>query len=112
MDIEKIIRKMIMKELYSLNGSNSVYSSFERRSFPYDDKEKLEAIPQDIKANDYVMDWNSISQNQSLHAFPMEDFKKGLQIEAQRNPEFNILEVSEKVIQNLKLDKSFYSKLK
>lgn len=67
-----------------------------------------EQIPEKV----YFDDWQSASGNQDLQKFPQEEFNLGMQVETERNPSFSILELAERVIQNLKQDYTFYSRLK
>lgn len=110
-----IIRKFIRKNLaeyHSIDGSRSVYPTNDKGKFPYDgiaSAQRPEDI--DVKAN-YFRDWTQLSNNNDVYEFPTEEFNLGLKVEKQRNPEMNMLTIADKVIQQLKGDNQFYSKLK
>jgi hypothetical protein len=52
-----------------------------------------------------------MSENQDLYHFPLEEFKKGIEVERAKNNLFNILDIAKKVINNLEQDTQFYSNL-
>lgn len=112
MDYKKIIRKSL-HERFSLGSVKQVYSVVNGERFPYDTNPDKVYTPVRIDPKkDYVMDYSSLTSNQDLSEFPTGEFQLGMQIERQKNKISGILDLAEKVIQNLKGDKMFYSKLK
>lgn len=109
--IRSIIRKQLIKE-YSIDGAMSVYPTNDKGKFPYaGDSHRIN--PQQIDPiADYLWNWQQLASNNDTYEFPTTEFNLGLQIEKQRNSEMNILEIAEKVIQRLKSDAQFYSKIR
>ena len=80
--------------------------------FPYERGDDIVRLPEDIDPKeDYVLNWEEVSTNHDLYNFPMEEFKKGIQVEKSNNNLFNILDIAEIVINNLEENPQFYSNL-
>lgn len=109
--LRNIIRRNLIKE-YALDGSISVYPANDKGGFPYSGIPSQQR-PENIDSiADYVNNWTQLYKNNDMYEFPTQEFNLGLKIEKQRNPQLNILEIADKVIQQLKGDSQFYSKLK
>jgi hypothetical protein len=107
----QLIRE-VLEELYQ--GSKNTYPTSNTNEFPYfTDDNGAARLPQDIDpiSNEYIQDFSSYASNRDAYKFPYEEFKLGMQIEQNKNPNFNILEIAEKVINNLKDNIQFYSNL-
>ena len=91
---------------------NEDFGATSFNTFPYDNPEQVAHYPSDINpTKEYVWHFPTISTNQDVYEFPQEEFNLGLKIEKQKNNIFNILDVAEIDINNLKADSKFYSKL-
>jgi hypothetical protein len=108
----KQIRQEIRNILYEIQFGRSVYSSGGGlNKFPYNEDEFV-GLPEDINTKEeYLVNWVGISGNQDLYNFPMEEFKKGMEVEKTKNNIFNILDIAEIVINNLEVNPRFYSNL-
>lgn len=101
--LKKVIRE-VLEEYYQ----NTPIYNYGINKFPYLDQ----TLPEEQNAESIYFDaWNQLSSNQDLQKFPQEEFNLGLQVEKERNPSFNVLELAQKVIENLKQDSKFYSNL-
>ena len=101
--LRHIVRE-VLKEYYQ----NTPVYNYGINKFPYlDQSHPEEQNPESV----YFDSWNQLSSNQDLQQFPQEEFNLGLKIEKERNPVFNVLELAQRVIENLKQDSKFYSKL-
>lgn len=108
----KQIRHIVRKALLEISSSAYIYPTSDKGKFPYEGKGAT-LVPQDIDSEaDYIWDYSQLSNNNEIYDFPTAEFNLGLKIEKQRNPEFNILSVADKVIFNLKENPRFYSELK
>lgn len=93
-----------MHPAYPVNGGSN--------KFPYRGEDDIIRLPEDIDtAEEYLVNWENVSNNQDLYGFPMEEFKKGLRVEKAKNTIFNILELSKIVINNLEENHQFYTNL-
>jgi hypothetical protein len=101
--LRHIVRE-VLKEYYQ----NTLVYNYGINKFPYLDQSRPEE--QNLESV-YFDSWNQLSSNQDLQQFPQEEFNLGLKIEKERNPVFNVLELAQRVIENLKQDSKFYSKL-
>jgi hypothetical protein len=111
---EKVIRKEVRKVLHELmqqmHPAYPVNGGANR--FPYNDEDGIVRLPEDIDTKeDYLINWEEISDNNDLYDFPIEEFKKGIQVERAKNTIFNILDISKIVINNLQDNPHFYSNL-
>jgi hypothetical protein len=70
-------------------------------------------LPQemDTESSEYIQDFSTFAPNRDAYEFPYDEFHMGRQIEQSKNPNFNIIDVAQKVINNLKQDLRFYSNL-
>jgi len=103
------LRKEVRKIISELNQN---IGSATYGGFPYDDPHVMPQVPQDINPEkEYVWDFTTLSNNQDMFEFPEKEFKLGMAIEKQKNNIFNILDIAELVINNLKQDSKFYSNL-
>jgi len=108
------IRKEVRSVLYELmqNANPAYYISNLGDKFPYDEEGGIVKLPQDIDPKEeYLVNWKGMSTNQDLYNFPMEEFKKGIEVERAKNNIFNILNIAEIVINNLEENPQFYSNL-
>jgi len=81
-----------------------------QKSFPYDVESVME--PQQIDPlTHYVMDWNRMSTNNSVFEFPKDEFELGMKVERDKDAKSQLLDIAAKVIEQLKTDPQFYSKL-
>ncbi len=81
-----------------------------QNTFPYDTDTINE--PQQIDPlTDYVLDWNKLSTNNSVFEFPRDEFESGLRIERNKDSKAQLLDLAAKVIEQLKQDPQFYSKM-
>lgn len=98
------IVRTVLKEYYQ----NTPIYNYGMNKFPYLDQ----TLPEEQNPESVYFDaWNQLSSNQDLQQFPQEEFNLGLKIEKDRNPSFSILELAQRVIENLKQDYKFYSNL-
>jgi hypothetical protein len=112
--MEEMIRKEIRKILReTAMGFMPAYPhSGGANRFPYGDEDSFVSLPEDIETKeDYLVNWEEISENQDLYGFPIEEFKKGIHVEKAKRNLFNILDLGEIVINNLKQNPQFYSNL-
>ena len=104
--IKRILRETLQqtKPAYSVNGGDG--------KFPHEGVDDIVRLPEDINTKeDYLINWEGLSSNQDLYGFPMEEFKKGIQVEKAKNTIFNILDISKIVINNLEGNPQFYTNL-
>jgi len=69
----RIILNELMQQMhpsYAVNGGNN--------RFPYRGEDEIIRIPEDINTEeDYLINWEDVSNNNDLYDFPMDEFKKG-----------------------------------
>jgi len=111
---ERIIRKEVRKVLHEL--MQQIHPAYPinggANKFPYNEEEGIVTLPEDIDTRqDYLINWEEVSDNNDLYDFPLEEFKKGIQVERAKNNAFNILDVAKIVINNLQDNPHFYSNL-
>jgi len=114
MGIGKIRKEVryILKELSHQFHSDYYINSGSGNQFPKANDDGFVALPQNINTSqDYLINWNGYSNNHDLYNFPLEEFKKGISVEKSKRSNFNILEISKIVIDNLKENPNFYSNL-
>lgn len=107
------IRAEIRAVLREMQFGRPVYSSGGGlNKFPKEDEEGFVGLPEDIDTSEYyLINWEGFSKNNDLYNFPMEEFKKGIEVEKAKNNIFNILDIAEIVINNLEENPRFYSNL-
>jgi len=101
-----ILREMMQQQhpAYPVNGGNN--------QFPHYDGDTFVKLPEEINTKEeYLVNWEEVSNNDDLYNFPMEEFKKGLHVEKAKNNIFNILDIAEIVINNLEDNPQFYTNL-
>lgn len=104
--------KGIIQDNYARGNGAAVYPQSGGK-FPYEVEGGFVPTPEEIEPiKNYVKDFQAFSDNDEVFEFPEEDFYLGLRIERDKMPTDKILVVAEKVINQLKLDPQFYSKLK
>jgi len=104
--VREVLHEMMQQlhPAYSINGGNN--------QFPQYDKDSIVRLPEEIDTKEeYLVNWEEVSENNDLYSFPMEEFKKGIQVEKAKNSNFNILDIAEIVINNLEDNPQFYSNL-
>ena len=104
-EVRRVLRETMqqMHPAYPVNGGDN--------KFPYLNQDII-GLPEDIDTSDeYLVNWEGMSSNNDLYGFPMEEFKKGIQVEKAKNTIFNILDISKIVINNLKDNPQFDSNL-
>ena len=103
----RIILNELMQQMhpsYAVNGGNN--------RFPYRGEDEIIRIPEDINTEeDYLINWEDVSNNNDLYDFPMDEFKKGIHVEKAKKNSFNILNLAKIVINNLEENPQFYSNL-
>jgi hypothetical protein len=112
--MEDKIRKEVREVLSELMQQYhpAYYVNAGSNQFPYGKEDEIVNLPEDIDPKeDYLINWEGASTNHDLYGFPLEEFKKGIEVERAKNNVFNILDISEKVINNLKENPHFYSNL-
>ena len=105
-EVRKVLQELMqqMHPAYPINGGNN--------KFPYNDQDDIVRLPEDIDPKEeYLINWEGYSENHDLYDFPLEEFKKGIQVERAKNTIFSILEIAEIVINNLQDNPQFYSNL-
>ena len=104
-EVRRVLREAIEKKsVYPVSGQNNM--------FPIFDNEEIVRLPEEINpSEEYLVNWNGVSDNNDLYSFPMDEFKKGLHVEKAKNSIFNILDISKIVINNLEVNPRFYSNL-
>jgi hypothetical protein len=105
-EVRVVLREMMqqMHPAYPINGGDNM--------FPHGGLDDIVRLPEDINTKeDYLINWEGMSTNNDLYGFPMEEFKKGIQVEKAKNDMFNILDISKIVINNLKDNPQFYTNL-
>lgn len=112
MDKDKV-RQEVRDILHEMQYGRSVYyADGGASSFPKENEDDIVGLPEEISAKEnYLMNWEEVSENNDLYNFPMEEFKKGISVEKGRNNTFNILDIAEIVINNLEENPRFYSNL-
>lgn len=104
--VREVLNEMMqqMHPAYPINGGDNM--------FPKVDGDEIVRLPEDIDYNqEYLVNWEGISDNNDLYSFPLEEFKKGIHIERVKNKIFNILDIAKIVINNLEDNPRFYSNL-
>lgn len=102
-----MIRAVLLENMPNIGISEGVPEN----SFPYAPENAKE--PQQVDPlTHYFMDWEKFSENDSVFEFPKQEFELGMSIERQKDPKSQILDVANKVIEMLKQDAQFYTKLK
>lgn len=80
--------------------------------FPYQEDEEIVGLPENIDTREeYLVNWDESSTNHDIYNFPIDEFKKGIQVERAKNTILNILDISKIVIDNLEENPQFYSNL-
>jgi len=105
-EIREVLNEVLQqtKATYPVSGGNN--------QFPTQDDDSFVKLPEDINTKeDYLVNWNEVSENDDLYNFPLEEFKKGIQVEKAKNDIFNILDIAKIVINNLEDNPQFYSNL-
>ncbi len=110
---ENQIRQEIRSVLYELMQHNPApYVKGIGDKFPYEEEGSIVKLPEDIDTKEeYLVNWEGMSSNHDLYNFPMDEFKKGIEVERAKNNIFNILDIAEIVINNLEENPQFYSNL-
>jgi len=109
-EIREEIRRALHEAMQQEHPSHSVVGG--HNSFPYHKKDDIVRLPEEIDTKeDYLMNWDEVSENNDLYGFPMEEFVKGIYVEKAKRSLFNILDIAEIVINNLKENHQFYSNL-
>lgn len=114
--MERVIRQEVRNVIYEMmqNGGISTYPiAGSSNKFPKAEySSSFVNLPSDINTKeDYLVNWENVSENQDLYGFPTEEFKKGIHVEKAKRNLFNILDIGEIVINNLKQNPQFYSNL-
>lgn len=106
------LRKEVRAVLSELMQQDiSAYYPNSENKFPKED-EGFVKLPEEINTKeDYLINWNEVSDNNDLYNFPMNEFKKGIQAEKAKNNIFNILDIAKIVINNLGENPQFYTNL-
>jgi len=105
-EVRRILRETMqqMQPAYSVNGGSN--------KFPYYAEDDITRLPEDIDTKeDYLVNWEEVSENHDLYGFPMDEFKKGMHVEKSKRDIFNVLDIAEIVINKLKENHRFYSNL-
>ena len=103
---KKVLRETLQQQhpAYAVNGGDN--------TFPYEELDDFVRLPEDITPQEeYLINWQGMSTNQDLYGFPIEEFKKGIQVEKAKNTIFNVLNLSKIVINNLEDNPQFYTNL-
>jgi len=108
--IRREVRLMIRE---AMHNHAAYYVNSVGNYFPQEEEDGgIVKLAQDIDTRgDYLINWDGMSENQDLYHFPLEEFKKGIEVERAKNNLFNILDIAKKVINNLEQDTQFYSNL-
>jgi len=108
--IRNEVRKVLRETLQQQNAAYPVNGGANR--FPYERGDDIVRLPEEIDTKEeYLVNWEEVSNNHDLYGFPMEEFVKGLHVEKAKNNTFNILDIAKIVINNLGENKLFYSNL-
>jgi hypothetical protein len=103
--------RSVLREMMQQNHA-AYYVNAGGNKFPYQADDEIVRLPNDIDTReDYLINWEGMSDNHDLYHFPMEEFKKGIHVEKAKNNIFNILDIAEIVINNLEENPRFYSNL-
>lgn len=105
-EIRKALREAAehYKPAFSMGGGSN--------RFPKKDIDNIVQLPEDINTKeDYLLNWGEVSKNKDLYGFPIEEFIKGIYVENAKKSSFNILDLGEIVINNLKENPQFYTNL-
>lgn len=111
---EKRIREEVRSAINELMQQfhPAYYVNAGMNQFPKESEDDFKRLPEDIDTReDYLVNWNEVSDNNDLYGFPMEEFVKGLHVEKAKRSSFNVLVLAEIVINNLKENPRFYSNL-
>lgn len=99
-----MIRDILRSDDFFVEGTDFM------NEFPYSSHENGE--PQYIDPiTDYVLDWNSFSNNKSVFEFPKDEFDMGMRVERGKDGKSPIFDVARKVIDRLAEDPQFYSNM-
>lgn len=105
MELREEIRRILVEGLSSMDEWTMPHNAF-----PYDMDKVYE--PQQVDPIDhYVLDWDRLSTNKSVFDFPKEEFELGMGVERNKDAKAQLLDLASKVIEQLKMDPQFYSKL-
>jgi hypothetical protein len=108
--IRKEVRAVISELMQQLHPA--YYAHGGMNEFPKQSEDDFKRLPEDINTQeDYLVNWEEVSDNNDLYGFPMEEFVKGLHVEKAKRSSFNVLALAEIVINNLKENHRFYSNL-
>lgn len=105
-EVKAVLHELMQQQhpAYSVNQGANV--------FPYYEEDDIVRLPEDIDPREeYLINWEGVSNNNDLYGFPEEEFKKGLQVEKAKRDMFNILDIAKIVINNLSKNPHFYSNL-
>jgi hypothetical protein len=104
------IREVLHETMQQLHPAYPVNGGVNQ--FPYERGDDIVRLPEDISTKEeYVLNWEEVSENNDLYGFPMEEFVKGVYVEKAKRNNFNILDIAEIVINKLKENHQFYSNL-
>jgi len=104
--VREVLREVLQqaKATYPVSGGNNQFPTYDDNSFV--------RLPEEIDTKeDYLVNWEGVSENDDLYSFPLEEFKKGIRIEKAKNNIFNVLDIAKIVIKNLEDNPHFYSDL-
>lgn len=108
--IKQEIRRVLLETMQQFQPAFPLSGGANK--FPYNDSDNIVQLPEDINTKeDYVINWKDVSENNDLYNFPLDEFKKGIYVEKAKKSLFNILDVAEIVINNLKENPQFYTNL-
>lgn len=108
--IRKEIRKILRETMQQFQPAFPLSGGANK--FPYNDTSAIVGLPEDIETKEeYLVNWDDISENKDLYGFPMDEFVKGIYVEKAKRNLFNILDLAEIVINNLKANHQFYTNL-
>lgn len=108
--IRKEIRSVISELMQQMHPA--YYTNSGMNQFPEQTEDEFKRLPEDIDTReDYLINWEEVSDNGDLYGFPIDEFIKGLKVEKAKKSSFNVLNIAEIVINNLKENHRFYSNL-
>jgi hypothetical protein len=105
--LRSIIREVI-EEVH--NGNHNIYSPAIQAHFPYFDGDDL-TPPNEIDTDKHYLVDKASAENNETYEWPQKEFDLGVSVEQKRSPELNSYDHAEIVVNNLRQDNSFYTKL-
>jgi len=116
---EALMNEFMMGESWDSNNDVVLFHGGGMQKFPYGDTDLPENLPELNRQKDMIKaldddSWKSYSSNKDVYEFPMDEFKKGMEVElrarkAEGQGRVDVLELGMVVLDRLQDDPHHYS---